>query len=159
MHPELDRRVRAELPRLRLFWAAMLAASLACAGLGVLASPVSSPLGEASAPPAAVAVAALGLVSAAAVLLLDRAILAPGQVAARVPIPDPGLALRYLLAGHLALWSLAALPAILGLAHLLLGGPLRTSLALCAVSLGIFALLAPTRTRIATRLAAVVRRP
>jgi hypothetical protein len=159
VHPELKRRVRAALPRLRLWWAAMLAASLACAGLGVLASPVLTPWGEAPGPPAAVAVAVLGVLSAAAVLLLDRALLAPGQVAARVPHPDPDLALRYLLAAHLALWSLATLPAILGFAHLLLGGSLRTNQALCALSLGTLALLAPMQGRIATRVGAAIRPP
>jgi hypothetical protein len=151
--------MRAALPRLRLFWAAMLAAILGCAGLGVLASPVPSPPVEATTPPAAVVVAALGALCAAAVVLLDRAILAPGQVAARVPLPDPDLALRYLLAGHLALWSLAGLPAIFGFANLLLGGPRRTLLALCAISLGILALLAPTERRIRTRVETALKSP
>jgi hypothetical protein len=159
MRPELEPRLRFALARLRLFWAATLAAGLACAGLGVLAAPAAAPPGASSTPPTAAAVAAIGAACAAAVLLLDRAILAPGQVAARVPLPDGDLALRYLLVGHLALWSLAETPAILGFAQLLLGGPLRTHLALCALALGALALLAPTRARIAARVEAAIRSP
>lgn len=156
MRPETGPRVRF-LPRLRLFWTAALGASLAFAGLGVLASPVVSPAGAASVPPLAAAIAALGVLCGAATLALDRAILSPGRVAARIPFPDSALAQRYLLAGHLALWSLALLPAMLGFAQLLFDGQLATHLALCAVSAGILALLMPSRSRISARVAAVLR--
>lgn len=157
MPPEADRQVRLALPRLRLFWGAMLMASLGFAGLGVLASPVVSAPGAGGSPPLALALAAIGVLCGAAALLLDRVILAPKQVSARFPFPDAVLAQRYLLAGHLALWSLAQLPAILGFTQLLFDGCLRTHLALCAVSLSILALQMPTRARISTRLEAALR--
>ena len=73
-------------------------------------------------------------------------------------IPSPTRARqRHLLAGHLALWSFAELPALFGFAQLLLDGSLGAHLALCAVSLAILALLMPTRARITTRMEAVLR--
>lgn len=135
-------------------WSAMLLSSLGLAGLGRLAVPAGDP---ATATPAlASVVAALALIPVAAVLALDRLLLAPRRVAQRVALPDRTLAQRYLAAAHLALWALAELPAILGFAHLLLGGALSTHLALCAVSLALLAYLMPTGRRISGALDAVV---
>lgn len=149
------RRAFASRAGLLLPWGAMLLSSLALAGLGRLAVPAGDP--PASTPALASAVAALGVALVAAVLALDRWLLAPGRLAQRIGVPDRSLAKRHLIAAHLALWSLAELPAILGFAHLLLGGTLRTHLALCAVSLGLLALLMPTGQRIGARLDAVMR--
>ena len=135
----------------------MLVASLALAGLGVLASPVVSPWDITTARPITATIASLGVLCAAATIWLDRAFLAPGRIAILVPIPDHALARRHLLAGHLALWSLAELPALFGFAQLLLDGALGTHLALCAVSLAILTLLMPTRARITARMEAVLR--
>ena len=159
MRPEAERCVQHALPRLRLFWGATLGAGLACAGLGALASPVfsASAGGETASPPAATAIATLGLLCGAATLALDRALLSPGRIAARVPAPDGALAERYLLVGHLALWSLALLPGLLGFAQLLLDGRLGTHLALCGVSLAALAVLMPSRARIGARVAAALR--
>jgi len=163
VRPESERRVRAALPALRSAWSLMLAANLAFAGLGMLASPVAVAPEHAALPPLAAALSALGVLCAGATIWLDRAILAPGRVGGLSPIPDGELARRHLLAGHLALWSLAILPALLGFAQLLLGGTLAALLALCALSLAILAVLMPTRTRIGTRLEAMLsgsfRRP
>ena len=158
MRPEAEVRVRSALPRLRLFWAAALGATLACAGLGALAAPAVSAAaaGETATPPAAVAIATLGALCAAATLALDRALLSPGRIAARLPAPDSALAERYLLVGHLALWSLALLPALLGFAQLLLDGRLGTHLALCGVSLAVLAVLLPSRARVGARIAAAL---
>jgi hypothetical protein len=136
-------------------WAAMLASTLALAALGRLAVPHEAPAAAGATPAAALAVASLGALCAVLVLVLDRVLLGPKQLAARVGVPDRALAGRYLLAAHLALWALAGVPAILGFAQLLLGGPLRLHYALCALSLGLFALLMPTRARIRARLDAV----
>ncbi len=134
----------------------MLAASLAWVGLGVFASPVVSPATTLAATPIALAIAALGALCAVAAIWLDRAILTPERIASVVAIPDLSFAQRHLLAGHLALWSIAELPAVLGFAQLLLDGTLATHLALCAASLTVLALLMPTRARIAARLEAVL---
>lgn len=153
----LERHASSALAPLRICWSLMLAASVAWAGLGLLASPAVSLSDTAIATPLSLALAALGVFCAAATLWLDRTVLTPGRIAARLPIPDQALARRHLLAGHLALWSLAVLPAILGFAQLLLDGPLAIHLALCAVSLLILVLLMPTRARVAARLAAALR--
>ena len=157
MHPDSERHARSVLPSLRYSWAFMLVASLAWTGLGVLASPVASPPGATTATPITAAITALGVLCAAATIWLDRAFFRPARIVGLVPIPDNALAQRHLLAGHLALWSLAELPALLGFAQLLLDGPLSTHLALCAVSLATLALLMPTRARVTTRLAAALR--
>jgi hypothetical protein len=104
----------------------------------------------------ATAIAAIGLICALAPLPLDRMILAPGRIAARIPLPDVALTLRHLLAGQLAIWSLAELPAILGFSQLLLGGELPTHLALCSLALVNLGLLLPTKSRITTRVGAVL---
>jgi hypothetical protein len=137
---------------LLLPWAAMLLSGLALAGLGRLAVPAGGSATGGPAPALASSVAALGALCVVAVLALDRALLAPERVAQRVLVPDRSLAERYLTAAHLTLWSLAELPAILGFAHLLLGGTLRVHLALCGLSLGLLALLMPTAKRIGARL-------
>ena len=129
----------------------MLAASFVWAGLGILASPVEAPSGAATATPITATITAAGII------WLDRAILTPARLAGLVVIPDSALARRHLLAAHLALWSLAQVPALLGFAQLFLDGALRTHLMLCAVSLALLALLMPTRARIAARLEAVLR--
>jgi len=154
MRPDSERHARSVLPSLRYFWAFMLVASLVWTGLGLLASPVASPQGAAATPITA-AITALGVLCAAVTIWLDRAIFTPARIAGLVPIPDHALAQRHLLAGHLALLSLAEIPALLGFAQLLLDGLLSTHLALCAVSLATLALLMPTRARVTTRLAAV----
>ena len=135
----------------------MLAASFVWAGLGILASPVEAPSGAATATPITATITALGFLCAAGIIWLDRAILTPARLAGLVVIPDSALARRHLLAAHLALWSLAQVPALLGFAQLFLDGALRTHLMLCAVSLALLALLMPTRARIAARLEAVLR--
>lgn len=155
--PEADLRPRPARTSLLLPWAAMLFSSLALAGLGRLAAPADPPAPAEPMSALALAVAALGVACVVAVLALDRSLLSPGRLARRLPAPDPALAERYVLAGHLALWSIAGLPAILGFSHLLLGGPLRIHLALCALSLGLLALLMPTKKRIGTRLDAVLK--
>jgi len=149
--------VQSLLPPLRGCWAFMLAAALAWAGLGLFAAPAGTPSGAPAATPVTVAIAALGVLCAVAAIWLDRAILSPGRMAGLVPLPDLTLAQRHQLAGHLALWSIAELPALFGFAQLLLDGSLGTHLALCAVSLAILALLMPTRARITARLEAVLR--
>ena len=156
MHPDSERRVQAALPPLRVSWSLMLAASLGWAWLGAIASPAGSPPDATATPPFTMALAALGALCALATLWIDRAIITPERMAALMPVPDHALAQRHLLAGHLALWSLAVLPALFGFAQLLLGGALATHLALCAASLAILALLMPTRARIAARLEAVL---
>ena len=157
MRPDIERHVRLVLPSLRSFWSLMIAASVALAGLGVLASPVASLSGTTTATPVTAATTVFGVLCAAATIWLDRAILTPGRIASAMPIPDHTLAQRHLLAGHLALWSLAEVPALLGFAQLLLDGALGTHLALCAVSLTVLALLMPTRARIAARMTAALR--
>jgi len=151
-----ERHLRDSLPPLRLSWSFMLAANLACAGLGVLAVPVVSLPGKAPASPLAAAIAAFGALVAAATLWLDRRLLAPSRIARVLPVPDPALARRHLLVGHLALWSLAEVPALLGFAQVLLDGTLGAHLALCATSLVLLALLLPTRARITSRMEALL---
>lgn len=143
------------LPLMRLGWSLMIAASLGCAALGWLASPATP--AQASHTPLTRALTGLAALIAVGTLWLDRTILSPKQIAARLPVPDLALAQRHLLAGHAALWSLAVLPSLLGLALALLDGPRSTHLALGAVSLGVLARLMPTRRRIEARLAAAVR--
>ena len=155
MSSALERHVRSLLTPLRCCWAFMLAAALAWAGLGLFAAPAGTPSGAPT--PFTAAIAALGVLCAAAAVWIDRAVLTPGRIAGLVPLPDLALARRHLLAGHLALWSIAELPALFGFAQLLLDGPLGTHLALCAVSLAILALLMPTRARVTARLEAVLR--
>ena len=157
MYPEAGPHGRSALLSLRSFWSFMVAASLALAGLGLFASPFVAPSGTATGTPATTALAGLGVLCAAATIWLDRALLSPGRIATRVPIPDPSLVRRHLLLGHLALWSLAELPAVLGFAQLLLDGTLGAHLALCAVSLAVLTLLMPTRRRITARMEAVLR--
>lgn len=156
MHPEVERRARAGLPRLRLPWAAMTAAVLLLAGLGISLAGLDLPRDE-PAPPVAIAIVAAGVACGAAVVALDRRILAPSRFAARVGHPDVDHVLRHLLAAHLVLWSSAEVPAILGFASLLAGGGLRGHLLLCGVSLGTMAWLMPTWARIAARVEAVVK--
>jgi hypothetical protein len=138
-------------------WAAMLVATLAFAAMGSFAAPAGTPADAGGPKPAATAVAALGLICALTPLPLDRVILAPAKIAARIPLPDLALTLRHLLAGHLALWSLAELPAILGLSQLMLGGALPAHLALCALALANLGLLMPTQARIGARVDAVMK--
>ncbi|HEY5998096.1 MAG TPA: hypothetical protein VI078_02190 [bacterium] len=133
-------------------WGGMLAATLALAGIGSLATPAglgAGPAGGASALPAGIALFAV--LCAIAVPLLARVLLAPERIAPRLPAPDAALVRRYLLVGHLALWSLAALPALLGLAQLFLGGSPATHYALCALSLVGLAWLMPTARRVGGR--------
>ena len=157
MREDRERGVRSALAPLRACWSLMLAASLAWAGLGLLASPVVARPDAAHPTPATAALFALGVASAAVTLWIDRAIITPARMAALLPVPDQTLLRRHLLAGHLALWSLATLPALFGFALLLLDGGLAAHLLLCAVSLATLALLMPTRGRIAARVAAVLR--
>jgi len=155
-HPDIARRMRAARSLMLLAWAAMLGASLAFAALGSFATPAGTPADAGGPPAASSAIAALGLICALAPLPLNRAILSPAKIAARIPLPDLTLTLRHLLAGQLALWSLAELPAILGFSQLLLGGALSTHLALCSLALANLALLLPTENRIRTRVDAVL---
>ena len=157
MRADVERHVQSALSPLRASWSFMIAASLAWAGLGLLASPVVAPPDAAPAPASTLALAALGVASAVATIWVDRAIVTPERMAALIPVPDHALARRHLLAGHLALWSLAELPALFGFAQLLLDGSLATHLMLCAVSLTTLAVLMPTRARVAARMAAVLR--
>lgn len=157
MRPDIERQLRSALRPLRVSWAFMVAASLGWAGLGVLASPVVSPSGTTTATPLTTALAVLGVICALATLWIDRAVITAKRMAALIPDPDHALLQRHLLAGHLVLWSLAVLPALFGFAQLLLDGDLRIHLALCAVSLGVLALLMPTQARITARVAAVLR--
>jgi hypothetical protein len=156
VRPDVERRLSSALPALRSAWSLMLAANLAFAGLGALASPVAIAPRDASLSPLAAVFAALAVLCAGATIWLDRAVLAPGRLAGLSSIPDPALAQRHLLAGHLALWSIAVLPALLGFAQLLLDGTPGTHLALCALSLLILAALMPTRSRIGARLEAML---
>jgi hypothetical protein len=105
----------------------------------------------------ALAIAALGVLCALATIVIDRKIITPERMAALIPAFDYALVHRHLLAGHLVLWSLAELSALLGFAQLFLDGALHTHLALCAASLTTLAVLMPTRARIAARVAAVLR--
>jgi hypothetical protein len=157
MRPEIERHLRASLRPLRVSWAIMLAVSLAWAGLGAFASAAVSLSDATALTPLTKGLAALGVLCAVATLWIDRSVITPERMAAVIPVPDLALAQRHILGGHLVLWSLAVLPGILGLAQLLLDGPLWLHLALCALSLGVLALLMPTRARIATRLKAVLR--
>lgn len=157
MSQATERQVRSALPLLRLCWSLLLAAVLALAGLGGLAAPAAAPQDGASAGPLGAAAVVLGLTCALATLWLDRRILAPHRIALLLQVPDLALARRHLLAGHLALWALAAVPALLGFAQLLLDGRLAAHLALCAVSLAVLALLLPTRARVGARLGAAAR--
>ena len=129
-------------------WAATLAATLGLAGLGWLAAPAGLAAGNGDAPPIAIGIAALGALSALAVPLLARKLLAPRIVARQLPASDLALARRYLLAGHLGLWSFSTLPAILGFAQLFLGGAPATHLLLCALSLLALAWLMPAAKRV-----------
>lgn len=157
MRPDLQHAVRAALSPLRSCWSFMLAASLAWAALGWFASPVLAPSAAPPATPWTTALTVLGALSAVATLWIDRTVITPERMAALIPVPDPALAQRHLLAGHLILWSSAELPALFGFSQLLLDGALGTHLALCALSLTILAILMPTHKRVATRLAAVLR--
>lgn len=157
MHPDIGREVRAALTPLRVCWSFMLAASLAWAALGWFASPVLAPSDTRGATPLTMVLTALGVLSAVATVWVERAVVTPERLAAIMPIPDPALVQRHLLAGQLILWSFAELPALLGFAQLLFDGALETHLALCSVSLALLATLMPTRARITTRLAAVLR--
>jgi hypothetical protein len=145
---EVERLVDAQLSRLRLAWGAtvvgvvfftVLGASLA--GPGALGAP-----GSRGAAPGVVA--ACGIVVSLAVIVLDRRLHAPGKVAARARHPLPEHVLRHLAVSHLVLWSLAEVPAILGLVQLVLGGSLRTLLLLGGTGLGVLVYLMPTRGRI-----------
>lgn len=157
MHPDIERHVLSALPPLRVSWSLMLVASLAWAGLGLFASPVLAPSDTATATPWPLLLAALGMLCALATLGIDRWVITPARMAALIPVFDYALVQRHLLAGHLVLWSLAELPALLGFAQLFLDGALGTHLALCATSLVLLALLMPTRARIAARMEAVSR--
>lgn len=159
MPTDATRHARNGLPQLRVAWFLIVAACLGLAGLGWLASPAEMTAPPAAGRPATLTLTALGVFCALATLGLDRLVLSPEQISTRLPIPDPDLLRRHLLAGHMALWSLAVLPALLGFALVLLGGPPRTHLALCALSLGVLARLMPTRRRIAQRFEAVLDRP
>ena len=159
MRPDIERHVQESLAPLRVSWSFMLAACLAWAALGLFASPVISPSNSPTAKPWTTVIIAFGVLSAVATILIDRAIITPKRMAALITVPDLALVQRHLLAGHLVLWSFAQLPALFGFAQLLLDGSLGAHLALCAVSLAILALLMPTRTRIATRMEAVLVAP
>jgi hypothetical protein len=126
----------------------MLASTLALAGMGALAAPAGLAAGPGGATPIAIGIAVIGALCALAVPLLARVLLAPSRIAHRLPAPDLALARRYLLAGHLALWSFSTLPALLGFAQLLLGGAPATHLGLCALSLLALAWLMPTKRRV-----------
>jgi len=134
----------------------MLAASLAFVGLGVLAAPVAAASANAALSLLTAALSVLGILCAGTTIWLDRALLAPARLAGLVTIPDGELAKRHLLAAHLALWSLAVLPALLGFAQLLLDGTLAAHLRLCALSLATLAVLMPTQKRIGARLEAML---
>jgi hypothetical protein len=155
--PEVERQVLAGRARFLLPWAGALAAALGLAALGAaIAQLAPSPAGADALLPAVAA--ASGAVVGVAVLLLERRLLEPSRLAARLPAPDVDLALRHILAGHLVLWSLAAVPALLGFAQLLLGGPLRTHLLLCGVSVGTLAYLMPARARLEERAGSCLQR-
>jgi hypothetical protein len=126
----------------------MLAATLGLTGIGWLAAPAGLAASAGDAPPIAIGIAVLGALCALAVPILARKLLAPAQISRQLPAADLALARRYLLAGHLALWSFSTLPAILGLAQLLLDGAPATHLALCALSLLALAWLMPTARRV-----------
>lgn len=157
MHPGLGHSVQETLRPLRVAWSLMIAASLAWAALGLFASPVLSPSDATVFTPWTTVLTALGVLSAVGTIWIDQTVIAPKRLAALISLPDQALTRRHLLAGHLILWSFAELPALFGFAQLLLDGALGTHLALCAVSLIILAMLMPTRKRVATRLAAVIR--
>ena len=159
MHPDVEISTRAALPPLRISWSLMVAASLAWAGLGMFAAPVVAAPETPAAAPWTMVLAALGVLSAVAAFVIDRAVITPQRLAAVIPVPDQALIRRHLLAGHLVLWSFAQLPALFGFAQLLLDGSLALHLALCALSLATLALLMPTRARIAARVAAVLLAP
>lgn len=150
----VEERVRIALPRFRLFWAGSCLAVLGLVALGSRAAAGRTPAGEACTVASAL-LAAAGVACGIAVLLLDARVLSPARVAAASP-PEPSAVLRVLLAGHLALWSISVVPAILGLAQLAAGGSLRTHLLLGGISLGALAFLMPTRARIAARVGAAL---
>ena len=157
MHPDIEQRVESALSPLRVCWSFMLAASFAWAALGLFASPVVSPSYSPAATSWTTVLIVLGVLSAAATLLIDRGVMTPKRMAAVITLPDQELIQRHLFAGHLVLWSFAQLPALFGFAQLLLDGSLGAHLALCAISLAILTLLMPTRARIRTRMEAVLR--
>jgi hypothetical protein len=157
MHPDIEQHVQSALSPLRVSWSLMLAASFAWAALGLFASPVVSLSEVPAATPWTTVLIVLGVLSAGATLLIDRAVITPQRMAAVITIPDLALIKRHLLAGHLVLWSFAQLPALFGFAQLLLDGSLGAHLTLCAGSLAVLALLMPTRARIRTRMEAVLR--
>jgi len=157
MHPDIEQHVQSALSPLRVSWSFMLAASFAWAALGLFASPVVSPSYSSTATSWTTVLIVLGVLSAGATLLIDRAVITPKRMAALITVPDHALVQRHLLAGHLVLWSFAQLPALFGFAQLLLDGSLGAHLGLCAVSLAVLALLMPTRARIRTRMEAVLR--
>jgi hypothetical protein len=157
MHPDIEQHVQAALSPLRVSWSFMLTSSFAWAALGLFASPVMPLSYSSTATSWTTTLVALGVLSAGATLLIDRAVITPKRMAAVITVPDQALIQRHLLAGHLVLWSFAQLPALFGFAQLLLDGSLGPHLALCAVSLAILAQLMPTRARIMTRMEAVLR--
>lgn len=156
MHAEIERRVRSAIIRFRLPWAAMVLSSLVFAALGLWVSDTGVVM-ETGVSPMSLPVIIVAAGSGALVFFLDRKLLAPRAIAARVPPNDIELALRHLLAGHLVLWSLAVVSPILGFAQLLLGGRPAAHLLLCGASVGILAYLMPTWSRIAARIEAILR--
>jgi L-asparagine transporter-like permease len=135
-------------------WAGLVASTILLAG-----ATFGLPQREETAPVSAgaAALALLGALAGVAVVLLDRQLLGPRRFAEQVGGADASHAVRHLLLAHLVLWSLAEIPAILGLAQVLLDGNPRWHLALCGISLGILAYLMPTRARVNARLEAVLR--
>lgn len=156
MRPEIERRVRSELVWFRLPWSAMVLATLVFAAFGLLVPEApATPESRVSPLTTFLIIAAAG--NGALIFVLDRKLLAPQAMATRVPRHDVEFARRYLLAGHLVLWSLAEILPILGFAQLLLGGRSGIHLLLCGLSVGILAYLMPTSARIAARIAPILR--
>jgi len=148
VHREIARLLDERLRRLQLAWGATVLGVLAFAALGAWLS-----WGQGFGPPGprsgrAAVVAGFGLALALGVIALDRRFHASGRLAARAGHPLPEHVLRPLTVSHLVLWSLAEVPAILGLVQLALGGSLRTLLLLCGVTLGVLAFLMPSRGRV-----------
>lgn len=158
MRPEIERAVRAELGRFLIPWGAMALSVLLIAGMGVFLAGDLAAIETSGGGAADTAVAVLAACLAAAAPVIDRALHDPARFASRVRVPDPQIALRYLLGGHLIVWSLAETPAILGLVQLVLGGSLPRHLLLCGAALGDLAILMPTRRRLGVRVGAALPR-